>query len=117
MGLPLSYWEALRCETGPLRLMKFTLIYDGDLPSAGNATKPIPASRIRNAFHDQLADLWDSHVLLRELAHTARVPANSKVDLMLGVNSLALPDYREPIPPVKEGYVDLCAPIDVPKVG
>ena len=52
--------------------MKFTLIYDGDLPSAGNKTQPVAASRIRNEFHDQLADLWTSHVILRQLARTAR---------------------------------------------
>jgi hypothetical protein len=72
--LPLSYWERLKRLAEPLELMKFTLIYDGDLPSAGNSPKPIPASRIRNEFHYQMADLWDSHIILRELACSARYP-------------------------------------------
>jgi hypothetical protein len=54
--------------------MKFTLTYDGDLPSSGNKSTTPDVSRIRNYFHDQLVDLWDSHIVLRELARTARVP-------------------------------------------
>ena len=52
--------------------MKFTLIYDGDLPASGNSSKPAVASSIRNQLHDQLDDLWKSHVVLRQLARTAR---------------------------------------------
>jgi hypothetical protein len=52
--------------------MKFTLIYDGDLPASGNSSKPEAASAIRNDLHHQLADLWDGHVVFRQLARTAR---------------------------------------------
>jgi hypothetical protein len=84
-----------------VELMKFTLIYDGDLPASGNKSKPIAASRMRNELHHQLADLWDSHVVFRQLARTP-----SK-----------LPDWIDPIPPLRQGQTDFCAPIPVPNVG
>jgi hypothetical protein len=34
-----SYWEGLRRLADPLELMKFTLIYDGDLPASANKSK------------------------------------------------------------------------------
>ena len=81
----LGYWEALRRLAEPLELMKFTLIYDGDLPSTGNSSKkPGEVARIRNCFHDQLADLWDSHIILRELERTARVPRWTFMEEMSG---------------------------------
>ncbi len=115
--LSLGYWEAVRQLAEPMELMKFTLIYDGDLHSSGNGPKPMPASRIRNIFHDQLADLWDSHVVLRQLARTARVHGKGLRDIALTKSVPTLPDYKEPIPPVPDGYIDLCAPISVPAVG
>lgn len=62
---PLEYWGALRSLAEPFELMKFTLIYEGDLPASANTSKPVYVGRIRDAFHDQLADLWDSHIILR----------------------------------------------------
>jgi len=115
--LPRSYWEALRRLAEPLELMKFTLIYDGDLPSAGNGPKPIPASFIRNAFHDQLADLWSSHVVMRQIARTARVRADAAVDIGVTKSVPKLPEFNDPIPPVEDGYIDLAGPIQVPGVG
>ena len=47
------------------------LIYEGDLP-AGDKKRVLYASKIRNELHDQLADLWESHVIMRQLARTAR---------------------------------------------
>src|SRR5207249_2137513 len=44
----LAYWEGLRLLAKPLELMKFTLIYDGDLPSSGNKSKTPDVCRIRN---------------------------------------------------------------------
>jgi hypothetical protein len=116
--VPKSYWEALRQLAEPFELMKFTLIYDGDLPSAGNSCKPIPASRIRNALHDQLADLWEGHIVLRQLARTARTQRQPGGFYgMSDYGPAQLPEYRGPIPPLLDGKTDLCAPIEVPKVG
>jgi hypothetical protein len=97
--------------------MKFTLIYDGDLPSAGNKGKPIAASRIRNEFHNQLADLWDSHVVFRQLARTARTYPLRTFFSSNVYPAPGLPDYKEPIPPIELGQTDYCAPIEVKNVG
>ncbi len=115
--LPLAYWEGIRRIADPFELMKFTLIYDGHLPSAGNKVKSYPASEIRNVFHDQLADLWDGHAVMRGLARTARVHSEGLRDLALTKGVPIQPEYKEPIPPVPHGYVDLCASILVPNVG
>ena len=92
--------------------MKFTLIFDDDLPSSGNKPKPRQVAEIRNIFHDQLDELWERHVILRELARTARVPQ----ELDYGVvqqdySSFKLSQYNDPIPHLKPGHLDLCAPI------
>ena len=101
--------------------MKFTLTYDGDLPASGNKSKPIPASNIRNEFHYQMADLWENHVLLRQLAHVARVPSIQHWIEKTGDEPppppWSLPDYREAPEPLQPGQTDLCAPIEVPNVG
>ncbi|MBI1777428.1 MAG: hypothetical protein HYR63_18985 [Proteobacteria bacterium] len=76
------------------------------------------ASRIRNDFHDQIADLWESHVVFRGLARTARVLAKPSQEYgLVGFRTVDLPAYNEPVPPVEPGYVDLCASIPVPNVG
>jgi hypothetical protein len=100
--------------------MKFTLIYDGELPASANSPKPEAASHIRNELHHQLVDLWDSHIILRELANTARAPiirhmrepARNEVR-----PPWKLPDYTGPVSPMESGQIDLCAAIDVPNVG
>lgn len=119
----LAYWEALRSLAEPFELMKFTLIYEGDLPASANSPKPPYVSRIRDTFHDQLADLWDSHIILRQLQRTARtkttvftgppIPANAPVQY----RPSRLPDYKDPIPPLRPGQTDFCAPIQVPNSG
>lgn len=101
--------------------MKFTLIYDGDLPASGNKSKPEEASKIRNELHHQLADLWDSHVVFRQLARTARTVPNPGAGYWVGEKPIwspsKLPDWNDPIPPLLEGQTDFCAAIPVPNVG
>jgi hypothetical protein len=99
----------------PVELMQFTLIYDGDLP-AGNDKRILYGSKVRNQLHGQLADLWDSHVVMRQLAREARAPKDGYFDLAIERKGPLL-DYHEDIPPVAEGWVDLCAPIVVEDVG
>jgi hypothetical protein len=89
-----------------------------DLPSSGNKRHPMAASRIRNAFHDQLADLWDNHVILRQLARTARVWPTTDFSARRYIPPRPLPDYNDPIkPPAIGDEVDLCASMPVPNVG
>jgi hypothetical protein len=114
LPLPLSYWEALRQLAEPFELMKFTLIYDGDLPA--NGKRAVYATTMRNCFHDQLADLWQSSVVLRQLARTARTtPLHLGAGFFGGgppqFSPADLPDWSDPIPPLIEGQIDLCAPI------
>lgn len=101
----------------PFRLMKFTLVYDGDLPATGNKSKPDEAGRIRNVLHDQLADLWESHIVFRQLARTARVSESGKRVLSRTGVVDRLPAYDQPVTPVHPGTIDLCAPITVAGVG
>jgi hypothetical protein len=108
--LPLSYWEALRRLAEPFELMKFTLIYDGPLPAGGDK-RALYASKIRNDIHPQLKDLWESHVIMRQLARTARVHAEETHVMDASVRQPKLPDYNWPVPPAPEGFIDLCAPI------
>jgi hypothetical protein len=96
--------------------MKFTLIYDGPLP-AGPKKRALYAGMIRNQLHAQMRDLWDNHVLMRELKHEARVNNHAMVDIAVDSRPPALPDYADPPPPLKSDQIDLCAPIDVPGVG
>lgn len=115
--LPLNFWGTVRQLAEPDELVKFTLIYDGDLASSGNKSRPQEASHIRNVFHDQLADLWDSHVLLRQLRHEARVYKQDMMDLAVDRRAPRLPEYRDPPPPLRAHQLDLCAPIPVPATG
>jgi hypothetical protein len=49
----------------PFELMKFTLTYDGDLPSAGNGNaRQKEKWAIRRALHPQLASLWTTDPIL-----------------------------------------------------
>ena len=114
---PLLYWDGDRRLAGPLELMKFTLTFDGDLPSSGNKSKPEAASRIRNAFHHQLAELWESHVILRQLARTARTSYQGEFRVSADYSPASLSDFRGSIPDLMDGQTDLCGRIDIAKIG
>jgi len=113
---PVWYGEALRRRADPLALVKFTLIYDGALP-AGQSRRAAYAAQIRYVLHPQMRDLWDNHVIMRQLMHEARVYNQRMGDLALKVSGPTLPDYKGPPPPLKAHEIDLCAPIVVPNVG
>jgi hypothetical protein len=103
-----------------LELMKFTLIYDGPLP-AGKNKRALYAAGIRNKLHPQMRDLWDHHIVLRELAHTARtfplMGGGYYGGAALGFSLAELPTYDKPPSALLPGQTDLCAPISVPNVG
>ena len=74
--------------------MKFTLIYDGPLPPSQDK-RAVYAAKIRNHLHLQMRDLWDNHVLMRQLAHEARVFSHWMGDLYLKSSGPILPDYAD----------------------
>jgi hypothetical protein len=92
--------------------LKFTLIYDGPLP-AGPKKRPEYAAKIRNYLHPQLQDLWENHVLLRQLAHEARVNKHHFADLATTSRPPTLSEYRDPPPPLRNDQIDLTTPISV----
>ncbi len=119
--LPLSYWESLRQLAEPFELMKFTLVYDDDLPASGNSSKAAYSAIIRNKLHIQLADLWNRDTILKTLAHTARTIPNPGSGYFVGREPIWSPsklsDWNEPIPPLLQGQVDFCASIPVQNIG
>lgn len=51
--------------TFPVEVMKLTLIFDGELPSTGNGSRKTAKKwELRQAFHDQLSELWATHPVL-----------------------------------------------------
>jgi hypothetical protein len=120
-SLPIAYWGALRRLAEPFELMKFTLVYDDDLPSSGSSSKAAYAAIIRNKLHVQLADLWNRDIILRTLARTARTIPNPGAGYYTGRETVwspsELPDWTGPVLPAREGQTDFCAPISVENVG
>ncbi len=96
-------------------LMKFTLIYDGPLPP-GDKKRAIYASRIRNALHAQLRDLWDNHILMRQLTHEARVYKN-RTSTSLHMLPTLLSNYDGVPTPAHQGQIDLTEPLKMSGVG
>jgi hypothetical protein len=118
--LSIAYWEALRRLAEPFELMKFTLIYDGPLP-AGDGKRAFYAAQIRNKLHVQMRDLWDNHIIFRQLARTARTITNPGAGYYVGSEPIWTPaklsDYDGPIPPLMQGQVNFCEPIVVAGAG
>lgn len=56
--------------------MRFHLVYNGSLPSAGNKAKPADVLRIREAFHPQLQLLWETHHALQVLKDLGARPTS-----------------------------------------
>ena len=55
----------------PFDLMKFTLTYDGELPSAGNRNHRVREKwDIRKYLHPQILELWQTHPVLKKLSET-----------------------------------------------
>ncbi len=60
-------------------LVKFTLHYDGPLPSSGNKPKNDAKWAIRRHLHPQLVDLWASHPALRAIHDNGYFPITGAV--------------------------------------
>ena len=97
--------------------MKFTLTYDGPLPSSGNKPKNDAKWAIRKQFHPQLVDLWASHQGLLGANKSGEFPVSGAI-LISGHHTREGQPLRIPyVPnPLKPGEVwetiDLNAPIE-----
>lgn len=93
----------------PLAIMRFHLVFSGQLPASGNSSKPEDVRRIRDTFHPQLKYLWDTHAALKRLRHTAIVPTMRNAYFSSGDSPLIDVDGDpDPVPP---GFVDLLEPV------
>jgi hypothetical protein len=61
--------------------MKFTLTYDGSLPSSGSKPKNEAKSSIRKNLHPQFVDLWKSHPALRAVEENRHFPKTGGAQL------------------------------------
>jgi hypothetical protein len=70
--------------------MKFTLVYDGDLPSAGNGSrKTAEKAAIRRAFHPQLLELASVNPVLRGALQHSTIPATGQFTVTQKHHSLS----------------------------
>ncbi|MGJ0395587.1 MAG: hypothetical protein ACR65U_05090 [Methylocystis sp.] len=76
--------------------MKFTLTYDGELPSTGNGSRKTERKwEIRKHFHPQLQELWTVHPALRKFSGPHYVGSQ----------------FVEGLAETNERAIDVCAPI------
>jgi hypothetical protein len=78
-------------------LMKFTLRFDGDLPSNG---RPSEKWKIRQQIHPQLAELWRINPSLQEVQHKCH--ASTKGYLQYEIHH-SVPEFRPAYEPDPEG--------------
>lgn len=95
----------------PMVVMRFHLIYSGQLASSGNKSKPGGARSIRDALHPQLKYLWDTHAALKQLRQSAVVLKNPGEFMGCGPDSPFAHKRDLERYPAQEHEVDLCEPI------
>jgi hypothetical protein len=94
--------------------MKFTLTYEGSLPSSGNKSRPEVKWAIRKAIHPQLKDLWTSHPALRAVEdnrHFPKIGGATLTQVHHQHGGAVLPVRTSNFGAAQE-FLDLCAPID-----
>lgn len=89
-------------------VMRFRLVYQGPLPSAGNSPKPEAVRDIRKQLSPQMERLWNTHSGLRRLAGTAIVFKGGR-DLSLTEGPSDGPRTH----PLREHEVNLTDPLNI----
>ncbi|HRD28318.1 MAG TPA: hypothetical protein PLO65_08460 [Caulobacter sp.] len=93
--------------------MKFTLTYDGELPSGGNGSKVAKKAKwaIREQFHPQLVELWGLNPALKRLPLHSIVPKSGTFPWVeghhFGEEGVLPPDFK-----MADDEIDLCALIE-----
>jgi hypothetical protein len=92
--------------------MKFTLTFDGDLPSAANRNKRVREKwDIRRQIHDQLNTLWcKSQVLRAVLVNSITNPDDAAIAIRHNDDPEVAPIWHD-FPWQDTGIVNLCSPI------
>jgi hypothetical protein len=90
-----------------ISLLKFTLTYDGKLPSNGSPKKKW---EIRSAIHPQLVELWQIDKTLLPARRRRYIPKGSGFFVFQGHHSEDN-ERVEGIKPPEGPYIDLCEPI------
>jgi hypothetical protein len=92
-----------------LPFMKFTLTYEGYLPSNGSTHDKW---RIRNEFHPQLVELWEIHRGLKDMHHRRYIHESGA---WLIDHHHSKGEAPQPVPPPDKAheYVDVLAPVTV----
>jgi hypothetical protein len=67
-----------------LPIMRFTLTFEGSLPPSANKSKAAGVWGIRQHFHPQLVDLWQSHAALKAVWRQREFPVGAGTLLMTG---------------------------------
>ncbi|MFA5912139.1 MAG: hypothetical protein WC830_01135 [Burkholderiales bacterium] len=102
--------------------MKFTLTYEGELPSSGNSSKKVEEKwTIRKQISPQLADLWKIHPALIRAMNNRVVPKTGPFNLATPhhTDNTAYPTLQDAIREglhMPDNHMDLCASIPVGKV-
>lgn len=93
-----------------LSLMKFTLTFDGELPSNG---KPKKKWNIRKALHPQLAELWRIDPALQRVARDSHIPAKRGVIQSGQHHTLDTGDPPFQLFPADMPLINLLEPIEI----
>ena len=91
-------------------LVKFTLTFDGALPSTGNSSRKTQKKwEMRKDFHPQLAELWRVHPALKRLEHGQ--PYNPSCGGAFMLEEHHQHESTRAPRQLQDGEIDLCAPI------
>jgi hypothetical protein len=94
-------------------VMKFTLTYEGSLPSSGNKPKNRDKWNIRKVLHPQFIDLWKSHPALIEIELNGRYfPKQGGATFFQTHHSAPGPISARQPPGPPQDILDLCESIN-----
>lgn len=97
----------------PFTLMKFTLTYDGELPSAGNRNPRVREKwEIRKAIHPQLLELWGTSDELGRLS-VRQVPTISGGYFAVETHHSVAPVPTFGTVEKRDQHIHLCEPLEV----